>query len=179
MARKTKRDWFMAGLELLTELGSGSVKIDYLTKRLGVTKGSFYHHFNNHQDYKTQLLDFIMEEGTLQIIELTNQAETPEGKLNKLLEVTSGHPPTLEIALRAWALQDPEVRHHQTTIDQQRIAYVQDIFTEMGHDTPQALQMARVLYAVYIGCHQILPPIQKEDLEDCYLTVMPLFVRKQ
>jgi AcrR family transcriptional regulator len=37
---------------LLEESGAEALKVESLTNRLGVTKGSFYLHFANYQDFK-------------------------------------------------------------------------------------------------------------------------------
>ena len=41
----TRREWLDAGLELLADEGAPAVTIERLTGKLGVTKGSYYHHF--------------------------------------------------------------------------------------------------------------------------------------
>ena len=64
MVRKTKQDWLVAGLTLLGSTGSPDLTIDQLTDYLGVTKGSFYHHFKNYQDYVEQMLTFWGEHYT-------------------------------------------------------------------------------------------------------------------
>ncbi|MEV0081899.1 TetR/AcrR family transcriptional regulator [Saccharopolyspora sp. NPDC050642] len=40
-----KQDWLDAGLEILADQGVPALTIDRLATKLGLTKGSFYHHF--------------------------------------------------------------------------------------------------------------------------------------
>src|SRR5688572_30336195 len=49
--RLTVDDWVAAGLEIMAEDGVGGVKIHRLCERLGVTKGSFYWHFRDLDEY--------------------------------------------------------------------------------------------------------------------------------
>jgi len=168
MARKTKRDWFEEGLRILASHGAHGLTIDLLTASLGVTKGSFYHHFENYQDYKQKLLDFYLEEGTFEVIKLTEQANTPLEKFDRLMAVTVSYPPALEIAVRAWALQDELVQTYQERIDSQRLAYLREIAYELTNDQTQALLMAQLICTIYVGSQHILPPIQGKGLERLY-----------
>ncbi|MEM7118773.1 MAG: TetR/AcrR family transcriptional regulator [Chloroflexota bacterium] len=168
MARKTKQDWLDEGLALLEEEGAGRLKIDVLKARLGVTKGSFYHHFKNFQDYKTNLLAYYEEARTLQVIALVEGEETAVQRLNRIFDVTAQASAKLEVALRAWSLQDDEVRQYQTRIDTQRLGYAKALFFEMTQDKQQAKLMSQILYTLYIGCSQLLPPIQGDSLDDLY-----------
>jgi AcrR family transcriptional regulator len=168
MAPKRKRDWFEEGLRILAEQGAKDLTIELLTARLGVTKGSFYHHFENYQDFKQKLLDFYEHEGTLEVIKLTEQANTPLEKFEQLMTVTVSYPPELEIAFRAWALQDDLVRTFQERIDSQRLGYLQEIAYALTNDETQALLMAQLIYTIYIGSQHIVPPIQGEGLEQLY-----------
>ncbi len=59
MTRKTKLDWIEQGLAILAEESSPALTTEALTKRLDVTKGSFYHHFTNYEDYKLNLLSYF------------------------------------------------------------------------------------------------------------------------
>jgi hypothetical protein len=45
-------DWIQAGYALLAEEGIQAIKIDRLCDRLGVTKGSFYWHFDGMPSYR-------------------------------------------------------------------------------------------------------------------------------
>ena len=158
----------MEGVRLLADVGGAEVKIDRLTKRLGVTKGSFYHHFQNYEAYKVSLLDFIESHGTLQIIERTEAQATPAGKLAELLSITITDNPNMEIAFRAWALQDETVREYLERIDGRRIAYIQQLSLELTGDKAQAALMGQMFYAIYVGGHHILPPITGDDLMRLY-----------
>jgi len=65
MALITRRRWLQEGLALLEESGAEALTIESLTSRLGVTKGSFYHHFTNYQDFQESLLVYWEEAGTV------------------------------------------------------------------------------------------------------------------
>jgi AcrR family transcriptional regulator len=170
MALLTKRRWLEEGLALLEEAGAEALTIESLTDRLGVTKGSFYHHFTNYQDFKERLLSFWEEEGTLRIIHWAEQEVSPPDKLARVLRA-SLHPSRLEVALRAWALQDEQVRVHQQRIDQQRLAYLEAVVYATRADHLYAKLLARVLYSLYVGSQHIIPPIQGEDLGALYQLV--------
>jgi AcrR family transcriptional regulator len=166
----SRRDWLTEGMALLEAMGAEALTIETLAKRLGVTKGSFYHHFKNHQDFKKSLLVFYEEERTLQIIQVAEKATSPQAKLERILQATL-QPSQLEVALRAWALQDDLVREYQQRIDQQRIAYLEEVISALIDDHSHAARMAQLLYSVYVGSQQIIPPIQGDDLAYLYREV--------
>jgi len=176
MARKTKGNWLAEGLKLLVEEGADYLTIDTLTSRLGVTKGSFYHHFRNYQDFKEQLLASFEEESTGRIILFLEQETRPEKKLAGLMEITTSHPPVIEVAMRAWALQDHEVYRCQERIDQHRIAYMTNVLVELTGEEQQAVTLSRLLYAVYVGSQHILPPIQGPDLMRLYQQIQCFYL---
>ncbi|MEV0105289.1 helix-turn-helix domain-containing protein [Nocardia sp. NPDC050799] len=43
----TVDDWLQAGYTVLAEEGFRALELDEICRRLGVTKGSFYHHFSD------------------------------------------------------------------------------------------------------------------------------------
>ncbi len=167
MALITRRRWLEEGLALLEEAGAEALTIEALTSRLGVTKGSFYHHFKNYQDFKESLLVFWEEEGTLRTIQLAEKEASPPAKLARVMQATL-KPSRLDVALRAWALQDGLVRDHQQRIDQQRLAYLEKLVYANTADRPYAQLLARVFYCIYVGSQHIIPPIQGEDLRPLY-----------
>jgi AcrR family transcriptional regulator len=167
MALLTRRRWLEEGLALLEETGAEALTIESLTNRLGVTKGSFYHHFANYQDFKERLLEFWEEEGTLRIIQWAEQEASPPEKLARVIQA-SLHPSRLDVALRAWALQDERVRVHQQRIDQLRLAYLEEVAYAQTADRLSARQLARAFYSLYVGSQHLIPPIEGEDLRALY-----------
>ena len=144
MAQLSKRRWLEEGLALLEEAGAEALTIESLTSRLDVTKGSFYHHFTNYQDFKERLLSFWEEEGTLRIIHGAEQEASPADKLAWVLRASfhPSHIHRLDVALRAWALQDEQVRVHQQRIDQLRLAYLEEVAYAHTADRLSARQPA-------------------------------------
>lgn len=173
----TRRQWLEEGLALLEEASAEALTIESLTSRLGVTKGSFYHHFTNYQDFKQGLLSFWEEEGTLRIIHWAEQEASPPEKLARVMRA-SLPPSRLDVALRAWALQDDQVRVYQQRIDQQRLAYLESVVFAARADRLYAQRLARLLYSLYVGSQHLLPPIQGEDLGALYQFVQQWFIKE-
>lgn len=167
VALVTRRRWLEEGLALLEAAGAEVLTIEALTSRLKVTKGSFYHHFKNYQDFKESLLVYWEEEGTLRTIQMAEREASPHDKLARVMQATL-KPSSLDVALRAWALQDGLVREHQQRIDQQRLAYLEAVAYATTADHLYARQLARVLYSIYVGSQHIIPPIQGEELRALY-----------
>ncbi len=167
VALVTRRRWLEEGLALLEAAGAEVLTIEALTSRLKVTKGSFYHHFKNYQDFKESLLVYWEEEGTLRTIQLAEREASPQDKLERVMQATL-KPSGLDVALRAWALQDGLVREHQRRIDQQRLAYLEAVAYANTADRLHARQLARVFYSIYVGSQHIIPPIQGEELRALY-----------
>jgi AcrR family transcriptional regulator len=178
MARKTQRDWLETAVNLLAETGFKGLTIDALTQRLDVTKGSFYHHFGSYQGFKTRFLQFYEEEGTLAVIERAEEAATPEAKLRRLFEIVvtfselSARP---EVALRAWALQDDEVRQMQQRVDERRTGYVQALLNQIMENEAQALMAARLLYATLVGAEQMQPSVTGANLQKLFDEILRFY----
>jgi AcrR family transcriptional regulator len=177
MALLTRRRWLEEGLAVLEEAGAEALTIESLTSRLGVTKGSFYHHFANYQDFKKRLLELWEEEGTLRIIQWAEQEASPPEKLALVIQAGS-HPSRLDVTLRAWALQDELVRVHQQRIDQQRLAYLEELVYANTGDQVYARQLARVYYSLYVGSQHIIPPIDGENLSALYRLAQQWFAKE-
>ena len=169
MARKTKEDWLRTGVTALIEAGPDGLTVDGLCRRLDVTKGSFYHHFDGYDDFKMRLLAYFEQEGTLNIIDVVEEtADTPQARLHRLLDIIVRHSRELEhnpeVVVRAWARQDEAAAAVQTRVDRRRIAYVESLCQQLVGDAETAKRMAQLLYAILVGCEQLQPPVQGDGL---------------
>lgn len=168
----SKRDWLEAGLTVLGEEGAPALTIERLCAQLGLTKGSFYHHFKGMARFKTDLLEHFEAEHTGRYIDSAERGGEPaRDKLRHLMNLvldTKGGSDRLEIAVRAWALQDPEVRALQERVDQARVGYLRSLWRDLGGAETDAEPMARLLYLVLVGAKQIVPPMATQDLREIY-----------
>ena len=49
--RHSRDAWLALALDVLADEGRAKIEIEYLAKKLGVTKGSFYSHFSDRRDF--------------------------------------------------------------------------------------------------------------------------------
>jgi len=155
MARLTAHHWTDAALQALGEQGPRALSVEPLARRLGVTKGSFYHHFPNRSALKQAVLERFVARSTEDIITQTNTAETaPWKRLRVLMHTVFAPAPAherIEAALRAWAATDPQVATTLRHIDTRRVTYVAQLLEEAGHPPPIAHARAALVYRVLIG----------------------------
>ena len=55
--RLSVEDWLQAGYTLLAEEGVRALKVERLCQQAGVTRGSFYWHFEDMDGYRTALVE--------------------------------------------------------------------------------------------------------------------------
>ncbi len=176
MARKSRSDWLDDGLLVLAEQGEIGLVIDNLTKRLGVTKGSFYHHFRSREDYSIALLQHWEQQMTQQVIELNQEKNTPAQKAGNLTQLTTRlENRELEVAIRAWALRDPMAHEFQLRVDASRRAYTIELARGVMGKTMAADRLGTLVFALYVGAQQVLPPIQDDNLRDLFSDITDAF----
>jgi AcrR family transcriptional regulator len=173
----TRTEWLEAGLELLADEGAPAVTIDRLTTQLGVTKGSYYHHFKGAAGFRSALLEHFEARFTTRLIDTVEREPDaePAAKLQHLLRLVLSQPDNaqLEIAVRAWALQDAEVRAAQERVDRARTTYLKRLCRGLKADIDPD-RLAQLLYLILIGAEQVLPPVSKGELREIYATTLRL-----
>ena len=157
--------WLEEGLRLLGEAGIGGVTIDAVAARVGLTKGSFYHHFGDRNGFAEDLLRHWERTGTLRPIEVTAGASAAEAlEMLSALAVEVAQSP--EVAIRAWALRDPLARRYQQRVDAQRLAYLSALVRRLVEDEARAEVVARIFMATYVGAQQVVPAMGSEQLRE-------------
>lgn len=182
MARTTKQDWLEAGLLVLAEQGAPALTIERLAALLGVTKGSFYHHFQGLPGYKAALLDYL-EAHCADLVRNASQSPTsPAQRIGHLFEAAALAAPDVEVAVRAWSLQDEHVRRVQERVDSHRIAFAQSAYRQIAPNDEQALLLSRLAYAVMVGSTQVQPPLSpavRRQLFNEFLQLLPIESNEQ
>ena len=100
------QDYFEVGLDLLAEGGLASVTIANLCERLGVTKGSFYHHFAGGPDFQQRLLTYWSEDRVHHLIEMVESTPDPLDRITLMKRMAVELHHEAESAIRAWARSD-------------------------------------------------------------------------
>ncbi len=164
--RHSKNDLLDRGLEILVESGPDGLTIDRLCKGLGVTKGSFYHHFKNRKSFVRQLLQHWLDQNTISIIDCTEEADDAASRYARIKAIADNLPLEPDATIRAWAMRDPLVRKFQEQADLLRMNYLKELFFPYAQNINQAIRMARIAYTTYIGSRFIMPPLEEEAMQE-------------
>ena len=159
---------------MLATDGIDGLRIDRLAARLGVTKGSFHHHFAGIADYRRALLEHYEERvkaALADAIETRADAGTRATLAWLTTLVADGatlRRPELDAAVRAWAHGDPEARTTQARIDAASIAALQAAWRPAVETDAAARTAALVPYLVSLGAAAMVPPVGPDELRAVY-----------
>ena len=165
MKRFNKTDWLDFALQVLAKHGPDSLSIERLCKRAKRTKGSFYHHFSDHQTFLDELLAHWQQLNLHAPIEGSSDGNVPErlASLNRLASVID---PQVEVGLRRLAARNPQVQKAVTRVDQARLDYLVQLYSEGGMTAADALNAAKLQYSGFVGAQILWPAtFEKESVE--------------
>lgn len=149
----TREDWLREALCLMDREGVHALRIERLSEILGVTKGSFYWHFEGYDDLLRSLLHFWAEALPNMIREdMVNKPRDPSERFLWLLErIVAEELNEHDQAVRAWAKFDPAAKAIVRKVDVERLEYVRSLFVEMGFDEAEAELRSNMSYYYVIG----------------------------
>ncbi len=150
-------DWADAALDAIGEGGLAAVAVEPLAAKLGVTKGSFYWHFENRAALIRAALARWERVHTDGVILLMQRDGDPRAQLTWLLRTVVGLGPIdkVEIALLADA-DHPSVAAITARVTERRIAAVAELYQQLGHDPDTARRRAVIAVATYLGHLQLV-----------------------
>lgn len=159
----SRTDWLEQGLHLLSTAGPQHLKIDTLCKALGVTKGSFYHHFEHQAEFVRALLEHWKSTYTQQLIEAVAGIDDPHVRSQRLSQLVYLKDMRPEVAMRAWASSHADVATTVREVDELRIEYLVALSRRMGAHDEQARLLARMAYAQLVGMQHLQAFISPAD----------------
>jgi AcrR family transcriptional regulator len=157
----TPKAYFEAGHDLLAEGGIQVVTIANLCERLGVTKGSFYHHFRSVEDFHDRLLDDWFTEHVARRKAVTDALTDPLQRLEAMRRFAVDRRHDTEAAIRAWARSSPRAAEVQRRIDNTRRAYVVDLCRALGIDRRRAHTFAELSIITLAGAQNLCRPVDR------------------
>lgn len=169
---KSKQDWIDCGLVTLTRQGASAVSASRLAANLGVTRGSFYHHFANLEDFISALLQAWAEQGTLQgFRDAKANSQTLQDEIDHLLEFAWSANSSLEVAVRAWATRNTQVAEFVARIDRMRLAELTRLYQALANDESKGSSLAKIAFYGLLGAYHAQPPLSAEQLRNLLLEI--------
>ncbi|MEM9123882.1 MAG: TetR/AcrR family transcriptional regulator [Pseudomonadota bacterium] len=168
--RLSETDWLKHGLKTLASTGFTGLKAEPMAKRLGVSKGSFYWHFEDLAAFHDKLLDYWQATTTDQVIRDIERNSQASERLDALMQnaFRKTRHADLDQAIRHWAQHDRRARSRLQSVDQIRIDYLYTLLRAAHQDEDRARRWARFLYAASLGDRLIAdkacPPFDPADL---------------
>lgn len=143
----TRKDWLTAAIQVLIESGIGSISIVQLASSLGVTRGSFYHHFSDREDILRAMLSYWENKWTISVREEITALDLSPGETLRalVLSIRERKASLYDAPFRAWALHDPIARESLERVDAFRLAYIKGQFEAAGFAGLDAENRARLL----------------------------------
>ncbi len=130
----TPRDWLEAGQTLLRRGGLRALKLRPLADELGVSTGSFYHHFTDFDAYQGRLADFWAQGQVQELLGAIGRAEgDPVGRIRLLAQIVRRRGLSrLSVAMRAWADSDLRAKAAVERHDALMLAFLTDCLEAAG-----------------------------------------------
>ena len=153
--RGSREGWLEAARAALLDSGVDAVRIKSLAKRVRLSRTSFYWFFKDREALLDSLVAVWRDQNTGAIVR--QSSAYAESLAEAMLNVFDCWvDPTLfdsklEYAVRAWALQSPEVAAQVHEADEARIAALTAMFLRFGLEPVRADVSARVTYLAQIG----------------------------
>jgi len=153
----TRLDWIEAAHVALAEDGIEGVRIERLCRALGVTKGSFYHHFDGREALLCALADDWARERPRVVMDAARDlAADPFERLVHFIHLTE----TLDLgrhhqAMRTWGAVDARAAAAVREVDRVVLLFVEQALAEVGLPKHDASALARVLLATAVGLQNL------------------------
>lgn len=152
--RLSREQWLEKALEVLSQEGSGKLRIQGISEALGVSKGSFYWHFEGREDFLRAITAYWEEQYTLRV-HRTAEAVGGSGRdrLRVILGMVVNEGLTrYDAAFDAWAAHEPTLLPVVSKVHDFRYHYVRSLFAMMGFGESEAA-IRTAAFLGFLGVH--------------------------
>lgn len=153
--RTPRGAWIDTGLEALAAGGPDAVRVDLLAKALGVTRGGFYWHFTNRQEFLDALLESWEHRSTDDVLaRVESEGGDARAKVRRagLLTFSTDLLP-VDLAVRDWARRDRTVARRLRRVDNRRMGYLRALIGTFVDDAVEVEARAMLAFTLAIGAH--------------------------
>jgi len=152
--------WLDAAIKTLIEEGVDAVRVERLATRMGFSRGSFYHHYQDREALLKAVLEHYLQINHQNLVEMLPVLKgTPQDKLWTLWTATASQEfRDYDWAIRMWGIHDPHVAEVLKKIDVKRMEVMIGLFMEMGFNEDEANIRAALAYHGSLGDRAFFGP---------------------
>lgn len=158
-----RETYFHAAYGLLAESGYDAVTVAGLCARVHVTKGSFYHHFSDLDEFTKTFADWWSSG----IIELLDSYDAEPDLGRRVALMANSHIVAMtgaEPAIRAWSRVEPDILAAMRRIEERGTAVSDNVHAALSGDRETAEMLTRVVISILIGLQQRVEEISGDRL---------------
>lgn len=172
MANITKQDWINCAISELKINGHPAISPSKLAGCLGVTRGSFYHHFKSSRDFSQAILMEWVSRNTQQGFDSVEiEGLTEIERLEKLMEFAWSSDAELEVAVRNWATVCEEAKQCVAETDAKRLSELTRLYQSVAKSQTKGSSMAKIAFYGLRGALHSQPPLTKTELRNLILEI--------
>lgn len=163
LTRTPRSGWIDQGLKALAAGGPDAVRVEVLARKLGVTKGGFYWHFDDRPALLEEMLDAWERVSVDQVIErVEGGGGDARAKLRRLSAIASSSqwlrgfdPLRTDLAIRDWARREKRVARRLRRVDNRRMVYMRSLFGAFVDDDDDVEARCLLAFSLWIGSNFI------------------------
>ena len=146
----TRADWCHTALDLLADSGGVAPKVRRVAEELGITYGSFYHHFESADDLYRQMLVYWRK--TMLADVAREHLAKPDPSLSSLMQTLMERGlPRYDIAIREWAKDYDPAAAEVRKADAFRMRMAASFLEKRGLDPETAKARGEMIISMHIG----------------------------
>ncbi len=175
VTRTPRESWVDEGLKALGSGGPDAVRIEPLARKLGVTKGGFYWHFEARDALLAEMLDAwerVMVDRVIERVE--SEGGDAKTKLERLFGLASsiGGLLKVELAIREWSRRDRGVARRLKRVDNRRMEYMRSLFRDFCPDEDEVEARCMLAFSLFTGSHFVAADHAKRSRADVMALAM-------
>lgn len=155
----SKESWIKKGLLTVRRYGIFNLNILDTATKLGVTKGSFYHHFSNFNDFQIAIAEH-WKHLLLKDIDKLDASNVPDAiaKFYSAINISE------ETNFRTWAAYNPEIKKELTALDIARIEFLKKLYLSKNSQD-DSFTKAYLEYGAFIGLQQLFEYLNPQEIK--------------
>lgn len=152
--------WLDTAITTLIEEGVDAVRVERLATRMGLSRGSFYHHYKDRDDLLRAVLEHYIQINHQNLVAMLPALKgTSKDKLWTLWTATASQEfRDYDWAIRMWGMHDEQVAKVLKEIDVKRMDVMIGLFMEMGFNEDESWIRAALAYHGSLGDRAFFGP---------------------